>query len=75
MRGLVDKIKNGERPKFGTVERLYKGLWIKYPIDRIYYLMGYVKIRDFETDETIIFKMPEREELKKGERIDPKRVF
>jgi hypothetical protein len=60
MEDLTTKIKNGKTPRLASVEHYFNGRWIKHPTDRIYYLVGFVKITDYETDETIIFKMPER---------------
>ena len=66
MRGLCSKIKDGEPLKFAIVEKFFQGRWYKYPLDRLYYLTGFVKVTDFETDETLIFKMPERTVYRKG---------
>lgn len=60
MTALKLRIQNGEPLKLALVEHYYNGRWIKYPKDRVYNLVGFVKVTDYETDETIIFKMPER---------------
>jgi hypothetical protein len=59
---LSDRIKKGENIRCGAVYQWNSEVkrWFQFPLDRLYHLGGLVRVMDFDTDEMVVVKMPER---------------